>query len=726
MTQKKNKRTEPFPLSEQPIVPAATAQRAQPLSLAQAMAMASKHQAEGNLQQSEQLLRQILQKHPEHADALHLLGIIAHQSGKTDMAINLIKKAVGINAEIALFHANLGEMLRLQKQLDESIQHGEKAVALDSKSPTAHCNLGITYYDKEDYERARGCQEKALRIDPNLPAALNNMGSILREEEKAEEAMKYYHRAVAANSTYLEPYNNLGLLMLEDNRPEEAVVALSSAVQQNPNYSDAQCNLGAAYSALEQFDKAFACYQTALKQRPEFAQAYTGIARIYQERDNYAEAEVAAKKAIEIEPDKPGSLTVLATIYLDTGLPRQAQEYFDKALAIDPEWMPAYIGMGHMHMEGGDFDAAESNFKKVLELDPELYGPRYSLAQAKKVSADDENFKILKERKDIENLPVNEAIAFNYAMGKCHDDVGEYETAFEYYIKGAEQKRATVSYDSDATDELIDRVIAAFDKNKLEQLRGRGSSSDVPIFILGMPRSGTTLTEQIISSHPDVFGAGELRDLKEIANQMQVTKAGQPVRFPDNMENLDAAALVTAGDNYVKGLQLRDPGAKHITDKMPGNYQMVGLIHLILPNAKIIHVNRSPIDTCVSCFSRLFRTNQYQSYDLKEQGLFYLTYHKVMEYWRSLLPAGSFYDLQYEELVKDTEAESRKLIDFCGLEWDDACLEFYKSKRAVKTASITQVRQPIYTSSMERWRRYDKFLGPLKEGLGDLFVDTAD
>jgi len=726
MSQKKDKRTEPYPLSEQPIVPAANVPQAQPLSLQQAMAMASKHQAEGNLQQSEQLLRQILQKHPEHAHALHLLGIIAHQSGKTDMAINLIKKAVSFNNAVPLFHANLGEMLRIQEQLGDSILHGEKAVALDPKSPTAHCNLGIAYYDQEDYERAKVCQEKALRIDPNLPTALNNMGSILREAEKAEEAMKYYRRAIAADSTYLEPYNNLGLLMLEDNRPEEAVVALTSAVQQNPNYSDAQCNLGAAYSALEQFDKAFSCYQTALQQRPDFAQAYTGIARIHQERDNYAAAEAAAKKAIEIEPDKPGSLSVLATIYLDKGLPAQAQEYFDKALAIDPEWMAAYIGMGHMHMEGGDFDAAESNFKKVLELDPELYGPRYSLAQAKKVSKDDENFRILKERKDIESLPVNEAIAFHYAMGKCHDDVGEYETAFEYYLKGAEQKRATVSYDSDTTDAVVNSVIEALDENMLNQYKGGGCDSDVPIFILGMPRSGTTLTEQIISSHPDVFGAGELRDLKEVANQVQAGQQGQPLRFPENMQNLDKAALLTAGENYVKGLQLRDPEAKHITDKMPGNYQMVGFIHLILPNAKIIHVNRSPMDTCVSCFSRLFRTNQYQSYDLYEQGLFYRSYHRIMDYWRTVLPAGSFYDLQYEELVKDTDGESRKLIAFCGLDWDDACLEFYNSKRSVKTASITQVRQPIYTSSMERWRRYEKFLDPLKEGLGDLFVAKSD
>lgn len=720
MSENKSKRTAPLPITEPIVQPA----QSQAMPVNQAMTLASRHQAEGNLQQSEQLLRQILQTNPNHAHALHLLGIIAHQSGKSDVAIDLIKKAVGVNSGVALFYANLGEMERLQKNLGEAIKNGERAVSLDPKSATAHCNLGIAYYDQEDYVKARECQEKALRIDPNLPTALNNMGSILREEDKAEEAMKYYRRAIAANSTYLEPYNNLGLLLLEDNKPEDAIVTLTSAVQQNPNYTDAQCNLGAAYSALEQFDKAFGCYQLAIQQRPDFAQAHTGIARIFQERDNFTAAEEAAKRAIELEPDKAGSLTVLATIYLDKGLPSEAQKYFDKALEIDPEWIAAYIGIGHMHMEHGDFDAAEASFNKVLELDPELYGPRYSLAQAKKVKKEDENFRILKERKDIEDLPINEAIAFNYAMGKCYDDIGEYEKAFEYYMEGAKQKRSTIAYDSDVTDGLTDRIISVFNADMINRYKGGGSHSDVPIFILGMPRSGTTLTEQIISSHPDVYGAGELRDLREVANQIKPISPQQS-RFPDTMQNIDASVLVALGEKYVKGLQERQPSAKHITDKMPGNYQMIGLIHLILPNAKIIHVNRSPMDTCVSCFSRLFRTNQYQSYDLYEQGLFYRAYHKIVKHWREVLPDGAFYDLQYEQLVNDTDTESRKLIEFCGLEWNEACLEFYKSKRSVKTASITQVRQPIYKSSMQRWRRYEKYLTPLKEALGDLFVDEV-
>jgi hypothetical protein len=247
-------------------------------------------------------------------------------------------------------------------------------------------------------------------------------------------------------------------------------------------------------------------------------------------------------------------------------------------------------------------------------------------------------------------------------------------------------------------------------------LRGGGNLSDLPIFVLGMPRSGTTLVEQIIASHPDVHGAGELLDLQSITRRVVSGTGG----FPGNILALDSVAMNKWADDYVAGLRKHSPDARYITDKMPNNFWFVGLIHLMLPNARIIHVKRNPVDTCLSCFTKLFSGTLNQTYDLSELGRYYVDYSRLMDHWRKVLPAGAFLDVQYEDVIADQETEARRMIDFCGLDWNDACIDFYKNKRSVGTASVTQVRRPIYKSSVERWRHYEKFLGPLLDTLGDL------
>jgi len=228
-----------------------------------------------------------------------------------------------------------------------------------------------------------------------------------------------------------------------------------------------------------------------------------------------------------------------------------------------------------------------------------------------------------------------------------------------------------------------------------------------------MPRSGTSLTEQIIASHPLVHGAGELPDLAILAK-------GGDTQYPASLEGFTASDYLALGKEYIAGLHRRAPKAAHITDKMPANFRYIGLIHLALPSAKIVHINRNPVDTCLSGFSKQFKRGQHHSYDLTELGQYYHDYHELMAHWRAVLPEASFYDIQYEDIVADTENQARKLIEYCGLPWDDACLDFHKLERSVKTASVTQVRKPIYNSSVERWRAYEQHLGPLFEGLGDL------
>ncbi|MDD3884806.1 MAG: sulfotransferase [Gallionella sp.] len=708
----------PAELLAEPIV---AASQPQPLSIEQAMLLATQHQAEGNLQQAEQLLRQILQVQPGHAFALHLLGIIAHQCGKSELALELIGKAIRQNDNVALFHANAGEMYRQLGKLEEAVRHGERAVALDANMASAHSNLGIAYFDQEDYQRAEDCQQRALALDPNFAPALNNLGSICRARKETSAALDWYCRAISADPSYIESLSNLGAVLMEDERAEEAVAPLEQALRLNPNYAEALCNLGMVRNALEQHDAALPLLQRALQLRPDYAEAFVGLARVCHEKENIEEAERCARRVVELAPTKAEMYSQLAGIYTEMARSDDARQMYLRALEIDPENNEALLGMGHLEMEGGDMAKAETLFLQALALKQDNLPARFHLAQVKKVKAGDENLTAL-EAAALESekpLPAKKAMALHFALGKCYDDSKQHDKAFPHFLEGCRLKRATYSYDASEVTKHFDSIMQVFDKETLERLRGGGEPSSVPIFVLGMPRSGTTLTEQIIASHPDVYGAGELPDLLAIT-QRQLNGTA----YPENIRSIDKTQLTAWGADYVAGLRQRAPDAQHITDKMPANFFAVGLIHLMLPNARIIHVNRNPVDTCLSCFTRLFNRKQEQTYDLAELGHYYVDYIRLMEHWRKVLPAGAFLDVQYEDIVADQKAQARRMLDFCGLEWDDACLDFHKHKRAIRTASVTQVRQPIYNSSVERWRPYEKHLGPLLDALGDLVPDS--
>jgi tetratricopeptide (TPR) repeat protein len=688
------------------------------LTIEQAMALATQLQSNGRLQEAENLLQQILQQRPQNPFALHLLGVIAHQCGKQVIAAELIQRAITSNANIPLFHANLSEISRQLKRLDKAIEHGERATALEPRMAMAHSNLGIAYFDNHEFDKAEACQQRALAIDPGFAPSLNNLGSIYRERGDKKTALEWYFKAAAANPNYLEPLNNLGALLLEEDRIPEAIESLNKVFKLNPNYAEAVCNMGGVHLAQEENEAALACFKRALELRPEYLEAQMGLSKTFQAMESLEDAERAANRALQIDSSKPKAHALIGSIYSETSRPVQAEAAFERALALDPKSDEGLLGLGHLCVENGDIERAEGLFRQALANKPDNVSARIHLIQAHKVKEGDEHFSaLLEEEKDADKYSDNRKMSLHFALGKCYDDLKDHDKAFPHFLAGCKIKRAKFNYDADATARQFAELKAIFSQDFIDHLRGSGDSSAMPIFVLGMPRSGTTLTEQIIASHPDVFGAGELPDLLRIAHRKTHPDT---TTFPDNLRYLDADTLKALGAEYVAAVQARAPDARHITDKMPANFFAVPLIHLMLPNAKIIHVNRNPVDTCVSCFTRLFHRKQEHTYDLAELGRYYVDYAKLMEQWRKVLPQGAFYDVQYENIVADQEGEARKLLEYCGLEWDAACLDFHKTKRQIRTASVTQVRQPIYTTSVERWRKYEKFLGPLLDELGDL------
>jgi len=564
---------------------------------------------------------------------------------------------------------------------------------------------------------------KAAELLPDDAEAHYNLGNTFLISGRLDEAEASYRRALQIKPGDADAYFNLGNTLRNQGRLGEAVDSYRQALQLKPGHAEAHSNLGNTLMESGRMSEADACYRRALQIKPGYAAAHYNLGNILHEQGRLNEAEASFRQALQFKPDNADTHTNLGNVLQDMDRLDEAEASFLKALQINPGHAEAHGNLGKALLDMGRLDEAEAGFRRALQIRPDYLKVRLSLASVRKVKADDENLAALVAAAEAAQdsatpLPDEEAMLLHFALGKCYDDIGDHEKAFPHFLEGNRLKRATFNSNPDQTAQHIASIMRVFDQASMAKLRSGGDPSHLPIFILGMPRSGTTLVEQIISSYPGVHGAGELPDLKAIMRR-DISGA----YFPDNLRLLDQAQLAARGAEYVAGLQRRAPAARRITDKMPANFLAVGLIHLMLPNARIIHVNRNPVDTCFSCFTQLFKDGQEFTYDLAELGRYYVGYARLMEHWRELLPAGAFLDVRYEDIVADQEAQSRRIIEYCGLEWSDACLDFHKNQRLVRTASAAQVRQPMYKSSVERWRPYEKSLGPLLDALGDLIPD---
>ncbi len=703
------------------------------LNLTQAMQQAAELAASGQTEAAEHAYRQILLSAPRYHPAYSALATLAYQAGNLPLAAEMVAKASAIDSKLGIYHRNLCELYRQLGQLDKAVSHGLRAVKLEPTVAAAHSNLGVAYYDQKQLDQAEKCQKRALILDRQFKVALNAMGSIKRERGDPDAAIDFYRRAVTADGDYVEALNNLGALLVMQRRYEEALLHLTRALQLAPGYCAPQCNLGFVLNGLERYTEAFPHFQLALQIRPDYAEAYLGLAEVYQKQQLLPQAESAARQAVALMSGNAEAHSILAAVLAEAGATQQALSHFDQALTISPALPSALLGKGNLCLELGDLKLAEGLFSHALrgESPQRQLAARYHLSQIRKVSADDPNLAALEAAVELEGLTQNEQRYLHFALGKSYDDTGRYDLAMRHFLQGCALKRKTLHYDAAADAQTFTDTMAMFSEENIRRWQGAGYESkldaNLPIFVLGMPRSGTTLVEQIIASHAEVFGAGELPDLLQMLNR---PIAGNPDQngqknFPQCMAGVSHQQIAAWGAEYVAGLRQHypaasHPGVRHITDKMPSNFFAVGLIQVMLPNAKIIHVRRNPIDTCLSCFTRLFSHGQEYSYDLAELGQYYAGYERLMQHWRTVLPEGAFFEVQYEDIVADMETQARRMITYCGLEWDAACQDFHKTRRTIRTASVTQVRQPIYNSSVGRWHHYQEHLVPLLQALGKL------
>jgi tetratricopeptide (TPR) repeat protein len=560
------------------------------------------------------------------------------------------------------------------------------------------------------------------RTQPDaLEAVRNIFDKALRFQldGRIDLAVQHYERALILKPDYAEAHNNLGVALAKLGRFKDAIAHYERAITLERDYADAYINLGVARMAQGMVGDAVACFETALGLNPDHAGAHYSLGLALGAQGKTCEAAAHYERAVILKPDWADAHNNLGNLRGAQGNPDGAAAHYLQALAIDPDHAEAHNNLGNNLLEEGKFDDALAHYDCSIAVNPANTEAHYHRAQIKTFRRDDADLAVLKALAEGSDLPPNRAAFAHFALAKAFEDMEDHARAFAHLRKGNDLKRSQIHYDEAAVLRGFQRTSAAFDRRLLERLYGAGDPSPAPIFVLGMPRSGSTLIEQILASHPGIYGAGELTALPAAINAA-VSAPGWPVPYPECVPALGGAALRRMGRDYLARLPAVPNSQIRIVDKCPGNFLNIGLIRLILPNARIIHTTRDPIDTCLSCYSSLFKSGVLFGYDLAESGRYYRAYREVMIHWRSVLPADAILDVSYEDVVNDLGGQARRLVDYCGLPWDERCLSFNKTDRPVRTASAVQVRQPLFRSSLQRWRKYEADLGPLLHELGDI------
>jgi tetratricopeptide (TPR) repeat protein len=697
---------------------AAPSQQQQWLSVPQVLALVEQHRQAGRLAAAEDLCRQVLRSQPRNAEVLHLLGIVLHQGGNAAAGIESIKQAIAANGNVALYHCNLGEMCRLAGRLEEAVAAGRRALELQPNYSQALNNLGIAHYDREDYEAAVECYRQAVRQDPSFAEAHSNLGNALRAQHKLEEAIASYNRGLQLKPAYADALNNLGTALRDAKRWSEAEIAYRKALALKPQDPATLNNLALVVMDLQRNDEAAAILTRSVALDPSKQRTYVYLGTALRDCDRLDEARAAAETALKLDENDGDALNLLGRILIDQNRLEEAIEFFHKTIARKPDDADAYNNLGNALKELGRADEAMQSYYKALELMPKATSVYLNLSDTKTFkSAEDPELRVMEEMAhEMGSLSEDEQMQLHFALSKAYMDLKRHADAFPHMLAGNAIKRTKIAYDERPTLQLFDRIREVMTPELIRANLGLGNPTSVPIFILGMPRSGSTLIEQILASHPKVHAAGEIRDLDSVVKSVRGPD-GAIVPYPEFVPTFKAEHYRSMGTQYLRRLRNYSQTAQCITNKMPSSFFYTGLIHLALPNARILHTARNPVDTCLSCFSKLFAGLQAYSYDLGELGRYYRKYHELMAHWRNVLPTDAMLDVQYEDVVSDFETQARRIVAYCGLEWDDACLAFHETKRPVKTASAMQVRRPIYKSSVGRWEPYRDVLKPLLQEL---------
>jgi tetratricopeptide (TPR) repeat protein len=711
-------------------------------------AAVANHQA-GRLGEAARLYEEVLAKDPTSVEALHLLGVLHHQRGDNTRAIELIGRAIALRPNTAAFHSNLAEAYRAVGQFDRAVGCCRAALSLRPNYPEARGNLGLALQALGRRDEAAEQFRQAIALEPKFAVGHNNLGNVLRELGKLEEALDHFLRSVEIDPKYPAGQTNLGQLLLDLSRAEEALPHCEEAVRLQPDLAAMHHNLGNAYRQLERYAEARAAYVEALRLEPNLAKAHAHLGvslsregqtaeavnrlkraieldpadasfpeflgDVHMEREEFAEAEASYQHALNVATEpKPALRLSLGWALQEEGRLDEALEQYRIAERTAPEMPAVQNYLGGYFEERGELALAEAAYRQALKLQPGFALPHARLGTLLRGKLAEGDLTALENRlADLELKPEARGrllFALAHVLDARGDFVRAAATLHEANTLTRDNRRARPQYSAVDHERFAENIIKVFNLGFFTRTAGLGLDTRKPVFVFGLPRSGTTLIEQVLASHSQVLGAGELRFGRQSFEAIPAVM-GRSAHPMECVPYLDAISIRRLAERHLDRLNMLANGPERVVDKMPDNYIYVGLLATLFPRATFIHCRRDLRDIAVSCWMTDFRSINWAN-SLEQIAHRFLQYRKLIDHWKVVLPFAMV-EVDYEETVNNLEGVARRLVAACGLAWEPACLQFHRTERPIRTASVMQVRQPVYKQSVGRWQNYEASLGEL-------------
>lgn len=723
--------------------------------------------AKGDVSAASAAINALLEGHPGRPEPLYFDGVRALLAGDNVHAAQQLALALDFDPKNVNVRINLGVALQRLKRLDDAIFEYQSALDISPDSLQAAINLGSCYFEKQDFSKSReiflealkrhcdnsvclsgladaerslgnwrravNLYEKAVGLDPENKHASQNLTMVHLSLQQHEQAQKMARAAIERNPDNIDAYVALGRSLAAEEKYEEAMDIYAAAFEKHSEHADLNAQIGINFSIIGDYSEASSWFNKTLSIEPEHADAIIGMAQSLDEGELHERGLALLAEHEEALQGRSQFWTARSDLYWNEGEAEEALACLDKAKSLAPQQAGLYCKMGNILSSSGRVEQAEQNFRRAFEEQKHCIAAIAGLASVKKGQLDQEYVDSAEEMLRREKLPDGARSSLNNALSYFHGGRKDYEKAAFHMAEANRYQwlskvRQGWAYDPDSQRSNIQRLKSLFSSESVARHAGLGHSSSVPVFIVGMPRSGTTLTEQILARHPAVLGVGERNYASTALHAYQGLYAHKHRLSAEESATRsllvpDAEILQMVAEEYLRLLdgQIRKSGksdVKYVVDKMPDNYHNVGWIKLLFPNARIIHARRDMRDVAMSCWQTQFGAIRWACH-IEHLVSRFESYVDIMGHWRTVFPDG-FLETDYESLVEDQEAGSRKLIEYIGLPWDDVCLKFYESDRLVRTASITQVRQPIYKTSVAKWMPYQEWIPDLIDPLTEL------
>jgi tetratricopeptide (TPR) repeat protein len=635
----------------------------------------------GQAATAERWLRALEAQAPGEVNCLWLLGVALLDQDKLPESIATLERVLARVPDFANARVDLARAYRRDSRAAQARAEVRRVLEKHPHHQRAWLAYGDALVDLGQHEDARIAFERARLTDPHRQRVEEATAALVAGDRKSSEGI--FRDILQADASHVAALCGLASLSLDADMPNDAERLLRHALQQSAHIPLAWRGLGPALIALGRLE----------------------------------EADAAARHAAKIEPDNPQTWITIASVATRLMHQQEALEAYERAARLQPQEVRLRLTIGHVQKTLGRRPESEAAYKASLAMDPGLAEAWWSLADLKNYAFSDAEVAAMQSLLASEQRGRTSEAQLHFSLGKALEQRGQYAQAFAHYAQANALRRLDAPFDIERFERRCERIRAFFDKAFFAGRAGSGDPSGAPIFIVGLPRSGSTLVEQILASHSRVEGTMELPNILIITRELDAMAPGRD-GYPETLRDISATHLRALGARYIAQVAPLRRGHERFTDKLPNNFSHIGLIHAILPQATIIDARRHPMDSCFSTFKQYFAVGQTFSYDLEDLGRYYRCYLSLMDHWDAVLP-GRVLHLQYEELVREPEANIHRLLEHCGLAFEPACLSFHETRRSVRTASAEQVRQPLYTSGVGYWRHFERELEPLRRALGD-------